>query len=128
MFTIVKMASLSALLSAGLVTAYNNPVPATASPAEKAFIERLPQMADATMTSTVVDPDTVMQTGSLKGNRQLVRNQACAGETWPAISASCLTSADGTPVRKPVRTITLEHRAGQNTSVLVRVPAEFATR
>lgn len=127
MFTIVKMASLSAVLSAGLVTAYNNPVPATASPAEKAFVERLPQMAEAAI-SAALDQDTVLQTGSLKGNRHAVRDRACAGETWPAIPASCLTSADGTPVRQPVRTITLEHRAGQNTSVLVRVPAEFATQ
>lgn len=44
----------------------------------------------------------------------------CAGQSWPYISAECLTG-DG-PVRKVARTITVERRTAEGSS-LNRVPA-----
>ncbi len=45
----------------------------------------------------------------------------CAGAVWPNIDASCLSTADGSPAPR-VRTVTIGYQAGQNTTVLVRVP------
>jgi hypothetical protein len=52
----------------------------------------------------------------------------CAGGVWPNIDASCLSTADGSPVPR-VRTITIGYQSGENTTVLVRVPSvEMAQR
>lgn len=69
---------------------------------------------------------------SLNGTAQAAADQAprgdllvpagCLGQTWPDISAECLVSADGTPARQ-VRTVTIGYQAGDDTTVLVRMPA-----
>ena len=53
---------------------------------------------------------------------------ACANAVWPDIEAECLATADGRPARQ-VRTVTIGHQAGENTTILVRIPlAEIAQR
>jgi hypothetical protein len=52
---------------------------------------------------------------------------ACASAVWPNIEAACL-AADGRPV-SDVRTITIGYQVGDNTTVLLRIPAaEIALR
>jgi hypothetical protein len=47
----------------------------------------------------------------------------CAGQAWPYVAAGCLA---GVEVRaaQAVRTVTVEYRVGDSTSVLVRLPAQ----
>ena len=53
---------------------------------------------------------------------------ACASAVWPNIEAACLATADGRPASH-VRTITIGYQVGDNTTVLVRIPAaEIAQR
>ncbi len=66
--------------------------------------------SDAAIAATV--------TQAPKGDRQA----SCAAATWPNIDASCLTTADGQPAPH-VRTVTIGYQAGQNTTVLMRIPS-----
>ena len=69
---------------------------------------------------------------SLNGTAQAASDQAprgdlesaagCLGQTWPDISADCLVSADGSPTQQ-VRTVTIGYQSGDDTTVLVRMPA-----
>lgn len=53
----------------------------------------------------------------------------CVGQTWPGVTAGCLVPVGGAAVRPAVRTVTVEYRKGDNTSVLVRMPlAQMAAR
>ena len=53
---------------------------------------------------------------------------ACATAVWPNIVAACFATADGQPARH-VHTITIGYQIGDNTTVLVRLPAaEIAQR
>jgi hypothetical protein len=122
-----------AALAAGVVTAYDMPqVRAGGETQTKTYYDRvLPsEPTPAKHARVAADPD---QTGSIKSGvkADLVRatDPACATEAWPNISRECLVAENGAKARKPARTITIEKREGQNTSVLVRVPAaEIATR
>lgn len=52
----------------------------------------------------------------------------CAKAVWPNVDASCLSTTDGSSARH-VRTITIGYQAGENTTVLVRIPSnEIAQR
>jgi hypothetical protein len=63
-----------------------------------------------------------------KGDR-LLPSEACERAGWPYFSQQCLVSADGSPIRKVSRVITIERRIGDNTSELVRTPvADIAQR
>jgi hypothetical protein len=132
MFGTFKMITVTAALAAGVVTAYDMPqVRAGGETQTKTYYDRvLPSEPTPVKRARVADPD---QTGSLKSGvkADIVRatDPACATEAWPNISRECLVAENGGQARKPARTITIEKREGQNTSVLVRVPsAEIATR
>jgi hypothetical protein len=133
MFGTFKMITVTAALAAGVVTAYDMPqVRAGGETATKTYYDRvLPsEPTPAKHVRAAVDPD---QTGSLKSDvkADILRatDPACATQAWPNISRECLVAESGANIRKPARTITIEKREGQNTSVLVRVPAaEIATR
>jgi len=140
MFGIVKIAGLSAVLSAGLVTAFDHgPAPEAASVLAK-LQDRMPQdglavashrMTVETTGSTAAAPRTRQaQAGAPKGDLIRQASADCAAWTWPNIPHACLTAADGQPGRRAVRMITIEERrADEGTSVLVRRPAlEIAHR
>jgi len=57
-----------------------------------------------------------------KGDR-LAASADCTAQDWPNIAPACLASTDGTPARFASRSVTIEYRVGENTSVLVRTPA-----
>lgn len=131
----LKLIGVVAALSAGVVTAYDLPQARdAAAPVGKAFHDRiLPSEPIAAPKATQVVLANPEHTGSVKQEGKadrLVGAAGCAAETWPNISRGCLVAENGgTPLRKPVRTITLERRDGANVSTLVRVPATgVATR
>ena len=132
MIATFKMIGLASALSAGVVTAYDLPRQ-NAEPAGKTFYDRILPSDEIEAPKTVVALSIPETTGSVqasaqpgKGDRlgdQLKgQDPACSAQTWPNISRDCLVAEDGTPIRKPVRTITIEKREGANTSILVRVP------
>jgi hypothetical protein len=47
---------------------------------------------------------------------------ACANAVWPNIAATCLATADGRPAPR-VRSITIGSKAGDDTTILLRIPA-----
>lgn len=49
----------------------------------------------------------------------------CASQIWPSIAMECL-AGPGIPSQPRVRTVTVEHRVGENTSILVRMPVQQA--
>jgi len=60
----------------------------------------------------------------------LATDQLCEAQTWPHVSAACLSWEAGTSARKGfVRTITVEQRDVANqTSVLMRVPVSLTAQ
>jgi hypothetical protein len=138
MFELMKIVGMSAVLSAGVVTASEMQTRPDREPASgKIYTDRVPQgdavsgqklrIAYAAATADVGEGSRTQKEG--KGD--LLRNgpqRHCGSQAWPNIASECLARADGTPTRS-VRMITVEQRSGANTSVLVRVPAsEVAQR
>jgi hypothetical protein len=131
MFATFKMIGLASALSAGVVTAYDLPRQSP-EPAGKTYYDRVlpsdPIEGQRAVTVALTMPET---TGSVKEasaaapgkSDQLRTDPACSAQTWPNISRDCLVAENGTPIRKPARTITIERRESANTSTLVRVPA-----
>lgn len=125
-----KMIGLASALSAGVVTAYDLPRP-SAEPAGKTFYDRILPSDEIEAPKRVAYALSIPETtGSVKaaaqpgkGDQLKVQDPACSAQTWPNISRDCLVAEDGTPLRKPARTITIETREGANTSTLVRVPS-----
>jgi hypothetical protein len=134
MIASLKMIGLASALSAGVVTAYDLPRQ-NAEPAGKTFYDRILPSDEIEAPKKVAYALSVPETtGSVKtaaqpGKGDRLSDQpksqapACSAQTWPNISRDCLVAEDGTPIRKPVRTITIEKREGANTSTLVRVPS-----
>jgi hypothetical protein len=137
MFGIVKIAGLSAVLSAGLVTAFDHGRAPEAAPVVAKLQDRMPQdgraVAERRMTVEATGstaPARRAQTGAPKGDFVRQASADCAGRTWPNIPHDCLTAEDGRPARQVARMITVEERrADEGISVLVRSPAlEVAQR
>ena len=78
-------------------------------------------------SSVVADPAIVAAAArASKGNLAFI--PACASAVWPNIEATCLATADGRPA-SDVRIITIGYQVGDNTIVLLRIPAaEIALR
>ena len=138
MFELMKIVGVSAVLSAGFVTASEMQVQPEREPVSgKIYTDRLPQ-GDAiparvwriTYAPASGQDESRPQTSGTKGDLLRKAPQgACASQAWPNIASECLESASGIPVRSGVRMITVEQREGANTSVLVRTPSpELAQR
>jgi hypothetical protein len=122
MFGMIKIAGLSAVLSAGLVTGFA-PEPAAGG---KLYQDRVAQSfedaapAARPVAFTLAAAET---TGSIQKAAQ-----HCTAQAWPNIAPECLSAASGTPARAGVRTITIEKRETPNTSTLVRLPVDGPRR
>src|SRR4051794_30856040 len=133
MLGLVKMSALSAVLSFGVVQAYDRAAsPLDGAPSGKAFHDRIEPGSDLAERAVLADrvatpsPNTSRQG---KGDRIAVVPTNCADEEWPYISAECLSRDDGHNKPGRVRMITIEHREGANVSVLQRVlPSAVANR
>jgi hypothetical protein len=138
MFELMKIVGLSAVLSAGVVTASEmGGRPDQGAASGKTYQDRIPAgeptPAQALrITYAAASMDEGQGSRAFKdGKGDLVRTTsqgACASQAWPNIAPECLGTADRTSPRS-VRMITVEQREGANTSVLVRIPAaEIAQR
>jgi len=124
----IKIAGLSAILAAGVVTAFGNTGQAAITPGKISY-DRLPSSSNrpevrSEARALVGAPATPSSDfGSGKEDRWSARREAdCSRQAWPYISDACLAPAGEARAPRPVRTITVETRQGTNTSVLVRVP------
>ena len=134
MFELMKIVGVSAVLSAGFVTASEIPGQPEREPSAKIYTDRIPE-GDAVparalrITYVAATLDAGGQASS-EAKGDLLRNAAqrgCASLTWPNIAPECLGAVDGNP--RNVRMITVEQRDGANTSVLMRIPvSEVAHR
>lgn len=138
MLGLVKMSALSAVLSFGVVQAYDR----AASPFEgaqagkaftgKAFHDRIEPGSGSAAKAASTDRNTTsapVAAGQGKADRIAVVPTNCADQEWPYISADCLSREDGHNKPGRVRMITIEHREGSNVSVLQRVlPTTVANR
>jgi len=126
MIGLLKIAGLSAVLSAGLVAAFDGSFAPERSLA--AGTKRLDRLAQGT------GEPARAQNGSdrtASGHRNSMRSASagCAEQAWPYIAPACVASTQGAPVRAAARLITIEQRhEDANTSVLVRVPLSLAQR
>ena len=102
------------------VTPFNATARAAGEPDTGVSVSRI-EGAFASLIEVAVDP--VIATAAASVSRgDLAMSPACAGAIWPNIDAACLATADGRPALR-VRTITIGHPAGENTTVLMRFPA-----
>lgn len=120
MKSLLKLAGISAVLSAGLVTAFDSG-PAVSQGTVKIHHERVAAEPAAPVEAVVL----------VEASAGMVRTVAsdasagaadCRAQPWPYVSVDCVSAAGRDAGRKPVRTITIERRDAPNTSTLVRVP------
>jgi hypothetical protein len=132
MFEIMKIVGLSAVLSAGLVTASEvQPQPGSETIGGKIYSDRVPEGEPAparfTRASYAVGSQGEAQgQASAEGKGDLqgkATPSACASQAWPHIAPECLGGVEPGSARGRVRVITVEQRLGVNTSALVRIPA-----
>jgi hypothetical protein len=137
MITITKsMVALSALMAAGLVAAFDMAVPrAEDQSAAVQITQRFPVSSEmfvpVSMTHFVAQKFIEQQKQQADGRKgdKLPVSEGCSQQEWPYLSHNCLIAADGSPVRKVSRVITIERRVGDNVSELVRMPvADLAQR
>ena len=126
MFSTLKIAVLSAVLSGVVVSTFWTPQAHTETPdGTKTFVDRLPPDApeNATVQLVTVTRSPATHTSGRKGDR-VIPGQAsgCAEAAWPYLPQECVTLASRTEPRSSVRFVTVENRVGENTSVLVRMP------
>jgi hypothetical protein len=135
MFGTAKIIGLSAILSAAIVTAYELPQAREAAPVAKRYTDRVLPTEGASAQPAIayavpLSQSSVRETEGegRKGDSLRRKEHRCADQAWPNISTDCVAAVNGAPVRKPVRTITIEERTA-NGSTLVRVPvADVAAR
>jgi hypothetical protein len=136
MFAIAKsMGALSALILVGLVAAVDMSGPrAEDLSAATQVAQRFPTSSEmfAPLSMTLFAAQKLIDEQPVADGRKhdkLPVSESCSHQDWPNRSQQCLASADGSPVRKVNRVITIERRIGDNTSELVRVPvADLAQR
>jgi hypothetical protein len=136
MFAIAtRIGALSALISVGLVAAYDMSGPRAEDLSAAAQVgQRFPTSSEmfAPLSMTLFAAQKLIDDRSVADGRKhdkLPVSESCSHQDWPYLSQQCLASADGSPVRKVNRVITIERRIGDNTSELVRVPvADLAQR
>lgn len=124
--TLKTITGLSALLSAGFVSAVDHLASAESAPVAAAtkILDRHPAMGGSEAPATATARAAYATVSTKKDDRLGIAG--CAGEAWPYISSECRVSRTGERIREVTRTITIEQRLGDNTSVLLRLPAQMA--
>jgi hypothetical protein len=126
-----SMVALSAILSAGIVAAIAVSPSAAEPSAALQVSARFPAANEmfAPMSVSSFAAQKVQPAIEGRKNDRMPLSETCAREDWPYLSQQCLISADGGPVRKVQRVITIERRIGESTSELARLPvADLAQR
>jgi hypothetical protein len=135
MFELMKIVGLSAVLSAGLVTASEvQPQPGAEALGGKIYTDRVAEgepaparFTRAALASGPLDEDQgpkIARDGKGDSLGKPVQG-ACASQAWPHIAPECFESS---AAPRSVRVITVEQRQGADTSVLVRVPVSDLVR
>jgi len=133
MFELMKIAGLSAVLLAGLMTASEvQPQPGAEAMGGKIYTDRVaeeePAPARFTRAALVSGPRDEGPPGARDSKDDSLGRPvqgACASQAWPHIAPECV---DRSAARGSVRMITVEQRQGADTSVLVGVPASDLVR
>src|SRR5262245_32925161 len=131
MFSSKSMVALSAMFSAAVVAAIVVAGPSAAEPSAATQIsQRFPAANEMFAPMSVSSFAAQKAEPAIEGkNDRMPLSDTCAREDWPYLSQQCLISADGGPVRKVQRVITIERRIGESTSELARLPvADLAQR
>ncbi len=117
MITLLKLAGLSAVLSAGVVTAFDAPKATDAGTSAKIYVDRIaPGSAEPIRFA---DASGAMPRPAVASDASA--SSDCGAQAWPYVAGNCIAS-DGAQARRAVRTITIERRDAPNTSTLIRVP------
>jgi hypothetical protein len=119
-----KMIVVSALASAAIVGSYVAVQASLGQPTAAASIaSRFPTQSEM-FVSTPKPAQTTpsVQAPTFRKGNKLAMSGDCAGQEWPYISAECLVSKDGQPVRPIARVITVERRIDTASSELIRMP------
>lgn len=111
MITLLKLAGVSAVLSAGVVGALE-PKQSAVPVSGKIYHDRL--IAEPAPKAVFADASSAAVVSSAS-----VSGPDCRAQAWPNIAQSCIAGGE----RRAVRSITIERRDAPNTSTLVRVPA-----
>jgi|SRR5690606_33015366 hypothetical protein len=76
--------------------------------------------AGASLSQSAAKGDRLTSVADLQAALE-AKAQSCRSHVWPNVPVDCLAALDGT-LRRVARTVTVETRLGENTSVLTRVP------
>jgi hypothetical protein len=135
MIAITKgMIVLSALLSAGLVAAFDGAGSSADQTPASQVAQRFPQASEmftpVPMTQFVAEKFIAEQPAAdSRRSDRLPLPESCADRDWPYLAQQCLVATDGSPARHVNRVITIERRVSDNESELVRTPvADLAQR
>jgi hypothetical protein len=118
MLSTIRIAVISAVLSATFVSTIWTTEPTTLVPASsKPFTERVtePLMAQAGQALSVV------RSVGQKGDRLEPGSNDCRDAAWPYVPDECI-SKHRAEMPRTVRTVTIEMRNRQSASALVRIP------
>ena len=125
MLSTFRIAAVSAVLS-GLVVGIWDADARTPADSAKTFVDRVPETAVEASTATSLisaEQRRPTQSAGRKGDRSASAGVAgCDEAAWPYVPQACLHFAGGAEPRTSVRTITVETRQGDNTSILMRMP------
>jgi hypothetical protein len=124
------MLALSVLVSAGLVAALDAPSTATENETPNFQVSQRFPTANEMFTPMALSQFAAHKFAAAEGSKgDRLATDACDRAGWPYFAHDCLVNAEGGPVRKVSRVITIERRTGDNTSELVRTPvADIAQR
>jgi len=108
MLTLSKIAALSAVLTAGLASVSETPVSAASSTSAKIFVDRVTDVLGSIQQVRFADAARAAPVVNRAGKGDAVATPVeCALQAWPYKSADCLSSAEGVPARRSVRTIAI---------------------
>ena len=138
MTIILKIAAVSAILAIGVASALEAaPKASLASPSPKLYQDRVAPDAPADRPARAAAIRLADASGAglgpvldrgAKGDLAGRVSDGCAAQTWPHVSGDCVRGTDGAPVRKAVRTISLEVREGGNSSVIAKAATPARSR
>jgi hypothetical protein len=119
MLATIRITVISAVLSALVVSTFwaaEPPMPASAP--SKDFLDRVSEPLFNLQTGAA---SSAVRSAGQKADRIKQASSGCRDAAWPYVPDECISKATAEAPRI-VRTVTLETRSGNNTSVLVRLP------
>ena len=119
MLSTIRITVISAVLSALVVSTFWAVEPLMSAPApSKDSVDRISEPLSNLRTGAAL---SAVRSAGQKADRIHVTSSGCRDAAWPYVPDECISKATAETPRI-VRTVTLETRPGNNTSVLVRLP------